>query len=324
MIVTVTLNPAIDQTIEVARFVEGDTNRVDSIRTTTGGKGIRVARVLKELGYEPLAMGFAPGDMGRVIEQQLADSGIGTDFAFVPGETRTNVTIVDRERHQHTVLSARGPRVDQADLDDLYVRIRRRMRAETWLVLAGSLPPPCGGEVYYRLIEEATALGAFSALDADGAVVREVLDLGGRPSLIKLNAHELGRVFDVPARTEDEVIAAAATLRALGVPSVVVTRGPDGAIALTEDGRYRVGTPGVPVVSALGAGDAFLAGLLLGLRRRDTWAQALCRASAAGTAAAMVLGAGLCGAAEVDALLPQCAVERLAEPAAAVSPAPQR
>ena len=316
MIVTVTLNPAIDQTIEVERFIEGDTNRVDSIRTTTGGKGIRVARVLKELGYEPLAMGFAPGDMGRVIEQQIADDGIGTDFAFVPGETRTNVTIVDRERHRHTVLSARGPRVAPADL---YGRIRRRMRAETWLVLAGSLPPPCGGEVYARLIEEASARGAFSALDADGHVVRQVVDLGGRPSLIKLNAHELGRIFDLPVQTEDEVIAAAWTLRALGIPSVVVTRGAYGAIALTEEGRFRVSTPDVPVVSALGAGDAFLAGLLLGLHRRETWAEALCRASAAGTAAAMVPGNGPCRAAEVEALLSQCAVERLAQPAIAAA-----
>ena len=314
LIVTVTLNPAIDQTIEVERFIEGDTNRVDSIRYTIGGKGIRVARVLKELGYEPLAMGFAPGASGRMIENQLADSGIGTDFAFIPGETRTNVTIVDREHRQHTVLSARGPYVEAADLDDLYARIRRRVRAETWLVLAGSIPPGAGGEVYARLIEEASGRGAFSALDADGSVVREVLDRGVRPSLLKLNARELGSVFDAPTETEGEVIAAAQTLRALGVPSVVVTRGALGAIALTESGGYRVHTPDVAIVSALGAGDAFLAGLLLGLRRHETWPQALARAAAAGTAASMVAGTGLCRAAEVDELLPRCQVEFLEQP----------
>ena len=317
MIVTVTLNPALDQTVEVDRFVEGDTNRVVAMRVDIGGKGINVARVLKELGYEPLAMGFAPGDMGRVIEDQLADLGIGTDFAFVPGETRTNITILDRERHRHTVLSASGPRIVQEDLEELYRRIRRRLRAETWLVLAGSLPPPCGGEVYQRLIAEAEATGALSALDADGPVVREVLDLGGRPTLVKLNELELGRIYGDPTRNEDEVFEAAEAIRVLGVPAVVVTRGANGAVALTPEADYRVHTPAVNVTSAVGAGDAFLAGLLFGLRRHEAWPEALARAGAAGAACCLAPGTGLCRAADVGRLLGQVVVTQVARRAPA-------
>ena len=108
MIITVTLNPAIDETVEVRRLTLADTNRVLSIRRDIGGKGINVARVLKELGYEPLAAGFAPGNFGRMIEDQLVDAGIGCDFVTYPGETRTNIHIVDRETHADTVLAAAG------------------------------------------------------------------------------------------------------------------------------------------------------------------------------------------------------------------------
>ncbi len=290
MIVTVTLNPAIDQTIEVERFVEGDTNRATSIRLDIGGKGINVARGLKALGYEPLAMGFAPGDMGRVIEDQLADLGIGTDFTFIFGNTRTNVTIVDREHQRHTVLSAQGPNVSADDLRRLYARIDRRLRRDTWLVVAGSLPPPCTGEVYRTLIEHADHNGAMSAVDADGPIVRDLLDRGGRPTLIKMNADEFGRIYGHPTDTEDQVFEAIDAVRDLGVPSVVVTRGRAGAVASTADGDFRLSTPDVEVVSARGAGDAFFAGMLFGLRQGESWPDALGRGGAAGTACCLTTG----------------------------------
>lgn len=313
MIVTVTLNPAIDQTIEVDSFVEGDTNRVTSMRLDIGGKGINVARSLKELGYEALAMGFAPGAMGRVIEDQLADGGIGTDFTYVSGGTRTNVTIIDREHQRDTVLSARGPSITPDDLKHLYARVERRLRPDTWLVIAGSLPPPCTGEVYRMLVEQAEHAGAMSVLDADGPVVREVLDGGGRPTLIKMNADEFGRICGDPVGTEDEVLAAAERVHALGVPSVVVTRGSSGAIAVTADAEYRVCMPRIPVVSARGAGDAFLAGLLFALRRNETWPEALARAGAAGAACCLTPGNTPPRLYDMGRLLTDISVDRLGQ-----------
>lgn len=313
MIVTVTLNPAIDQTIEVDRFVEGDTNRVTSMRLELGGKGINVARGLKELGYEPLAMGFAPGDMGRVIEDQLRDMGIGVDFTYIAGETRTNVTIIDREHQRHTTLSAKGPNVTGDDLRHLYANIDRRLRRDTWLVIAGSLPPPCTGEVYRILIEHAEKNGALSALDADGPIVRDVLDRGGRPTLIKVNADELGRIYGDPVTTEDEVFEAAETVRALGIPVVIVTRGAQGAIALTMEADYRVRIPDIDVVSARGAGDAFLAGLLLGLRRGESWEPALVRAGAAGAACCLTPTNSPPRSMDMDRMQTGIVVERVAQ-----------
>ena len=183
MIVAVTLNPAVDQTIELDALVEGDTNRVAAIRWDVGGKGINVARVLKELGYEPLACGFAPGDMGRMIEDSLLDAGIGCEFTFVPGETRTNITILDRETHVHTVLAAAGPRVTEHAIAQLRSRLGRRLRPriDSWLVLAGSIPPGADAGLYVDLLGVAADRGTRTALDADGDVVAQVLAAGAAP-----------------------------------------------------------------------------------------------------------------------------------------------
>lgn len=112
MIVTVTLNPAIDQTLVLDRFVAGDTLRVRSSRFDPGGKGINVSRVVRELGGQTVAMGFAPGGLGRYIEQTLKSEGIECDFVHTKGETRTNITIMDETRHMQTILSDPGPETD--------------------------------------------------------------------------------------------------------------------------------------------------------------------------------------------------------------------
>jgi 1-phosphofructokinase len=312
VIITVTLNPAIDQTIEVDQLRVGDSNRILSNRIDIGGKGVNVARMLKELGYEPLAMGFAPGELGLMIEEQLSDAGIGTDFTFVPGETRTNVTIIDRERHVHTVLNAPGPRVSNEDMEEFLGKVRRRLRRDTWLVLAGSLPPPWNGDLYRRLIREAELQGALTALDADGIVVRRVLDEGGRPTLLKLNEHELGRVYGDHVETEDEAFDTAEQIRVLGVPAVIVTRGGSGAIALTPEADYRVRAPEVEVQSAIGAGDSFHAALLLALRRGEDWSTALRLGAAAGAACCLTPGTGLARRRDVKRLEDGPVVERVA------------
>lgn len=312
MIITVTLNPAIDETVEVDRFVEGDTNRVASIRRDIGGKGINVARVLKELGYEPLAMGFAPGDLGRVVEDTLRDENIGVDFTFLDGVTRTNITILDRSKHRHTVLSAAGPYARTDDIEEMVANIRRRLRPDTWLVLAGSLPPPCTGEVYGRLVREAERAGALTALDADGVVIRQVLEYGARPTLIKVNHHELERVHGDRTETEDEVFEAAETIRHLGVAAVVVTRGILGSIALTPDADYRISAPDVEVVSAVGAGDAFLAAMLLALRRGEEWEGALRRGAAASVACCLMPGSAECRLEDVQRIAGEVVVKLVA------------
>ena len=319
MIVTVTLNPAIDQTIEIDALVAGDTNRVAAIRWDVGGKGINVARVLKELGYEPLACGFAPGDLGRMIEDSLLDAGIGCEFSFVPGETRTNITILDRTSHVHTVLAAAGPRVTEHAITQLRSSITRRLRPriESWLVLAGSIPPGAGAGLYVDLLGIAADRRAKTALDAEGDVVAEVLAAGAAPNLLKLNGHEAGRLLGIEIDGADAALDAARRLRSWGVEQVVITRGAEGCVASTPEGDFRAPAPSVEVNSAVGAGDAFLAGLLFSLVRDRSWSEALRTATAAGAATCLTPGTALCRAAESRRLERRVRVERV-RPAVAV------
>ncbi len=171
MIITVTLNPAIDHTLVLPKFVAGDTIRVKSVRSDPGGKGINVSRVIHELGGESLAMGFAPGGLGRYIEQTLNSQGIPCDFLHTKGEVRTNITILDESRHMNTILSDPGPETDPKYLDELKTRLRKRLHPGDWLVIAGSIPPPLDATIYTDLIELAAEMGAHTVLDADGAAL---------------------------------------------------------------------------------------------------------------------------------------------------------
>ena len=193
MIITVALNPAVDQTVEVDRLARADTNRVLSMRFDIGGKGINVARALKAIGYEALAVGFAPGIQGRQIVDQLEDSGIGCDFVDVPGEVRTNITILDRANHVDTQLALPGPTLAPESVAQLVDRVRQRIRAGGWLVLAGSIPPPGDPSIYIDMINMATERYCQTVLDADGPVIEAVLSAGARPTLLKLNSHQLAR-----------------------------------------------------------------------------------------------------------------------------------
>jgi 1-phosphofructokinase family hexose kinase len=314
MIITVTLNPAIDETVEVEHLAEADTNRVLAIRRDIGGKGINVARVLRELGYEALATGLAPGNFGRAVEDLLLDAGIGCDFVAYPGEARTNINIVDRSTHKHTVLATPGAAVPAEVIGALRERLLRRVRPDTWLVLAGSLPPGVTPALHCELIEAVTARGGWTALDADGPVAEHVLSAGALPTLLKMNDHELERLLHVPMNTEQAVFNGARLLHRRGVPNVVITRGGEGALAITAEGEFRVLPPVVQVDSAVGAGDGFLAGLLLGLKQGLGWERALALAAATGSAVCLSPGTTLCRASEVQELIPFTVVEPLRAP----------
>lgn len=159
---------------------------------------------------------------------------------------------------------------------------------------------------------EAERAGALTALDADGVVIRQALEFGARPTVIKVNQHELGRVHGDPVTTEDEVFEAAETIHHLGVAAVVVTRGTLGSVALTPDADYRISAPDVEVVSAVGAGDAFLAAMLLGLRRGEGWETALRAGAAASVACCLMPGSSECRAHDVHRLADEVVVKLIA------------
>ncbi len=314
MIVTVTLNPAIDQTLVLPKFVAGDTLRVKSSRFDPGGKGINVSRVIKELGGDSVAMGFAPGGLGRYIEQTLESEGIACDFVHTKGETRTNITILDESRHVHTILSDPGPQTDLRYAEELKARLRKRLRPGDWLVVAGSIPPPIGPGVYAEIIVEALQVGAHPVLDADGAAL--VAGVSARPEVVKGNRRELERLLGRHLDDEESTVEAAREVQALGIAKAVVTRGREGAVAAGNHSCLRGVAPRVRAVSAVGSGDAFLAGVVLTLSHGGSLAEALHLGVAAGTAAVLTPGTELCHRREVDILLPRVKVQPIESPVA--------
>lgn len=310
MIITLTLNPAIDQTLILPKFVAGDTIRVKSSRFDPGGKGINVSRVIRELGGESLAMGFAPGGLGRYIEQTLEAQGIACDFVHTRGETRTNITILDESRHIHTILSDPGPRTEPKYVAELKARLRKRLHAGDWLVVAGSIPPPLDSSVYTELIHEAAEMKVHTVLDADG----EALAAGtaAHPEMVKGNRRELERLLGRHLDDEESTMEGAREVQVMGVRQVVVTRGREGAVAVNSERCFRGLAPRVRAVSAVGSGDAFLAGVVLTLSRGGTMEEALCLGIAAGTAAVLNPGTELCHRREVDILVPRVRVQPVA------------
>lgn len=315
MIITVTLNPAIDQTLIVPKFVAGDTIRVQSSRFDPGGKGINVSRVIRELGGESIAMGFAPGGLGRYIEQTLESEGIDCDFVHTKGETRTNITIVDESRHMQTILSDPGPPTDKEAVTSLKRRLKRRLREGDWLVLAGSIPPPLTADLYAELIHEAQHIGAHTVLDADGAALQAGVE--ATPEIVKGNRRELERLLNRHLDDEASTLEAARQVHKTGVQTVVVTRGREGAVAIYNHKKLRGVAPRVRAVSAIGSGDAFLAGVVFTLSQGGAMDDAMRLGIAAGTAAVLTPGTAPCRRREVDILLPRVKVQPITSEKAA-------
>jgi 1-phosphofructokinase len=310
MIITVTLNPAVDQTLELERLTLGDTNRVRDSRIDPGGKGINVSRVLRELGRESLATGLAPGSLGRFVEHSLAEQGILCDFVHTRGQTRTNLTVVDEERHETTLLSYRGPDVDPRHVATLEARLKRYLSTGDWLVVAGSIPPSIALETYPALMEIGRHGNARTVLDADA----EALEAGlrGGPDIVKLNHHEAERLLGHPMEQDDELLRAGDELRRAGAGTAVITAGPRGAVAVADEGVWWAWPPETTVASAVGAGDALLAGLLLKLDDNDGGIEEGLRwGTAAGAAACLTPGTQLCFREDVLRVLPQVRVERI-------------
>jgi 1-phosphofructokinase family hexose kinase len=310
VIFTVTLNPTIDQTLVLERFVAGDTLRVKSSRFDPGGKGVNVSWVVNELGGESVAMGFAPGGLGRYIEQTLKARGIECDFVHTKGEVRTNITILDESRHIHTILSDPGPETDVRFVGQLLTKLRKRLSANDWLIVAGSIPPPLSADIYAEIISMARENWVHTVLDADGPAL--VAGVAARPEIVKGNRRELERLLGRHLSDEESTLEAANILREMTIRTAVVTRGREGAVAVSDEGSWRSVAPRVRAVSAVGSGDAFLAGIVLSLSGGGTMEEALRLGVAAGTACVLTPGTELCRRREVDILHPRVKVQRIA------------
>lgn len=264
MIITVTMNPAVDKTIEINRLVHGGLNRISHVELDAGGKGINVSRTVRELGGVTVAAGFVGGSAGAVIERELKALGIQTDFVHVGGETRTNTKVCE-EDGTLTELNEQGPEIAPHELEELLARLENYAGAGVLFVLSGSIPRGIDTDIYARIIRLVHGKSAQVLLDADGELFSRAL--AAAPDLIKPNRMELEQYAGM-ADLDLALPEAARRLRRGGISTVAVSLGPDGALFFGQDDvgeAYELYCPGLPVQvrSTVGAGDAMVAALAL-------------------------------------------------------------
>lgn len=318
MILTVTLNAALDRTLSVPNFQAGRRHRASDALTLAGGKGVNVARALRNLGQPVIATGLAGGRTGISIIEQLTAEGILNDFVRIADESRTSTAVVDPTSMQQTEINEYGPSVADAELELLMEKLAYLSKGADIVVLAGSLPRDVPADFYAVLVRELARPELPIVVDAPGPPLRAAL--ASEPWLVSPNAREAEEVVGNEFSDDEDKAAGAEALCSMGARSALlhdeggcVARigGPDrDAARRTLSARIDVRSD---VVSTVGSGDAFLAGFLAGTYEGDDVQDALRRAVASGTASTQLLGAGVVDRSDVDALARQVAVEELAE-----------
>ncbi|SFO40654.1 1-phosphofructokinase [Pseudomonas sp. NFACC24-1] len=289
-ILTLTLNPALDLTVELARLEPGQVNRSDAMHAHAAGKGVNVAQVLADLGHTLTVSGFLGEDNAQVFETLFAQRGFVDAFIRVPGETRSNIKLAEQDG-RITDLNGPGPVVDAGAQQALLARLEQIAPGHDVVVVAGSLPRGVSPQWLQALITRLKTLGLNVALDTSGEALRVALAAG--PWLIKPNTEELADALGCEVVSEAAQAQAAQRLHAQGVEHVVISHGADGVNWFSVGAALHASPPKVSVASTVGAGDSLLAGMLHGLLSADTPEQTLRTATAIAAMAVTQIGFGI-------------------------------
>jgi len=311
VIVTVTLNPALDKTLVIPRFTLDAVNRAVSGRQDPGGKGVNVSKVLKSLGGDSLATGFLGGSSGTVISAELERMQIRSDFVRTQGETRTNLKVFDPERHTYTDLNEPGAAVSQDDLQQLKKKLFDVTSPGDIVLFAGSLPAGVSVSDPVSWASELKSRGVLVAVDQDGETLREMIKIC--PFLVKPNEHELFELMALPDKEIPTLCAAARRLVQLGIMHVIVSLGEKGALFVDETGVLHGKAPRVDAVSTVGAGDALTAAYLYATKSDFKREDAARFAIACATAKVTCPGSSPPQREAVDAMIPQIEIQVLNE-----------
>ena len=323
MIITVTLNAAIDKTLAVPNFRLGRRHRAVEQTAMAGGKGVNVARALKTLGQPVIATGVAGGPTGTRIIEQLTEEAILNDFVRIREESRTSTAVVDPTTGDQTEINERGPAVSEAELELFVDKLLYLTKGAGVCVFSGSLPRGVPDDLYARLIGEINRLGVVTVLDSEG----EALRLGARaePTVVTPNEPEAEELVGHEFSDEEDRPQAVREVVELGAREAIMTL-PSGCVALVGDNsdrhlyKVRIDTGVVEPRSTVGSGDAFLAGYVAARYGGTDPAECLRFAVACGAESIQHFGAGVLDPREVDRLLSEVAVEQLPEPALHAGP----
>jgi 1-phosphofructokinase/tagatose 6-phosphate kinase len=316
MIITVTLNAAIDKSLSVPNFRLGRRHRTVEQTTLAGGKGVNVARTLKTLGQPVIATGFAGGPTGTRIVEQLTAESILNDFVRIREESRTNTAVHDPTNGEQTEINDRGPAVSAKEVELFRDKLLYLARGADVVVFAGSLPRGVEPDLYHQLVKDISKSGVTTVIDSEGDPLRHAVR--AEPDVVSPNVLEAEELVGHEFNDDEDMTIAVREMCALGARAAIMTV-PDGCFAaLPVDGeqellRVRI-EPREPV-AAVGAGDAFLAGFVSARYTGASPEDCLRFGVACGAESTQRLGAGLVDPAKVDRLLPEIDVQRLQQPA---------
>lgn len=259
MIITVTLNPALDKTVIMPGFAINTVNRVQSVRLDPGGKGINVSKSIHALGGQTLAISVLGGASGGYIKTALDTMEIPNEMVLSPETTRTNLKIVDPILHTNTDINESGCALPEQVLQQVWEKISAAVQSGDTVVFAGKNPPGMADDLLAHWIKELQTMGVKVCVDTVGDPMR--LALAQKPAIIKPNKQELSELMGREIRSDEDILAAAGELVDRGVGLVAVSMGGDGAVFVTKEQRLRGYSPKVSVASTVGAGDAMMAAL---------------------------------------------------------------
>lgn len=279
MIYTVTLNPSIDYIVRIDDIELGNVNRMSQDYKYVGGKGINVSRILRNLGFDNIALGFVGGFTGKFIEDKLREDLIKTNFVIVDDDTRINVKI---KSNYETEINARGPYVTEKNVEEL-INILKTLRKDDVVVFAGSAPNNLGNAIYERLIPIAKNSGAEVVCDFEGETLIKCLDY--EPLLVKPNKHELEAIFNTKINNND-VLKYAREILNKGAKNVIVSMAKDGAMYVNRKKAYISKLISGKVKNSVGAGDSMVAGFTGQITKCGDFIEAFKWGIACGTATA--------------------------------------
>ncbi|MEA5050474.1 MAG: 1-phosphofructokinase [Oscillospiraceae bacterium] len=314
MIITVTLNPALDKSVVIENFGTDKVNRITDMRFDAGGKGINVSKVVHTLGGDTLALGVLGGTIGEYIMSSLNRMQIPHDFVHVQSETRTNLKIYDPASQVYTDINEPGFALPDVRLTEIETKLFYYAKKGDYVVFAGGAPIGVPDSTVANWTRRLNELGARVVADLDGELLRQ--ETAARPFLIKPNLAEFQRLCRLADTTLPSLTAAARRLVSRGVRNVVVSLGPQGALFVNGKQAVFAKAPLQKAKSTVGAGDAMTAALVYALNRNQSWRDAIVLSMATATAKVTCAGNTPPPVEKINSFRSQIAVTELSQPEA--------
>lgn len=311
MILTVTLNAAIDKRYVVDGFLEGEVNRVAKCSYTPGGKGLNVSKPAVIAGGEVVATGFVGGHTGQYIEDALKPLGITSAFYHLAGESRSCINIWDGKKEIQTEFLEPGFEVKEEEFQGFLQLFQTLIEKADVVAISGSVPKGLDGTAYQKMVKMVKEAGKKVILDTSGNLLK--MGIEACPTMIKPNLDEIRMLTGKSCDTLEDMVEAAKKIHSQGVEIVAVSLGGEGSFVVSESGVYRARVPKLHAVNTVGCGDSMIAGFALGLSENLPIDKILKKASGISAASALREETGYFRMEDMEKLLPEIEITRIEE-----------